>query len=65
MISRSTPHVRDGEPERGVPLAAGVLAPDGPNELGGPTSPWDPSGANELMYALMVSFSLPCKIQLT
>jgi hypothetical protein len=44
--------VRLGEPERGVPLAAGVFAPDGPNELGGPTSPCDPSGANELMYAL-------------
>jgi hypothetical protein len=27
-----------GEPERGV-AAAGVFAPDGPKELGGPTSP--------------------------
>jgi len=59
------PHVRDGEPERGVPLAAGVLAPDGPNELGGPTSPWDPSGANELMYALVVSSCSIPTIQLT
>jgi hypothetical protein len=27
-----------GDPERGV-AAAGVFAPDGPKELGGPTSP--------------------------
>jgi hypothetical protein len=35
--------------------AAGVFAPDGPNELGGPTSPCEPSGANEEMYALAIS----------
>jgi hypothetical protein len=28
-----------GDPERGVALVAGVFAPDGPKELGGPTSP--------------------------
>jgi len=41
-----------GEPERGVAAAAGVFAPDGPKEFGGPTSPCEPSGAKELMYAL-------------
>ena len=44
-----------GEPERGVALVAGVFAPDGPNELGGPTSPCEPSGVKEDMYALTVS----------
>jgi len=43
-----------GEPERGV-AAAGVFAPDGPNEFGGPTSPWEPSGVKEEMYALVIS----------
>ena len=36
--------------------AAGVFAPDGPKELGGPTSPCEPSGAKEEMYALAVSY---------
>lgn len=46
-----------GDPERGVALVAGVFAPDGPKELGGPTSPWDPCGVNEEMYALRVSWN--------
>jgi hypothetical protein len=46
-----------GDPERGVALVAGVFAPDGPKELGGPTSPWEPSGAKEDMYALRVSWN--------
>jgi hypothetical protein len=48
-------YVRVGDPDRGVPLAAGVFAPEGPKEAGGPTSPCEPSGPNELMYALFVS----------
>ena len=58
LVNKRMRYVRAGEPDLGVPLVLGVLAPDGPNEDGGPTSPAEPSGAKELMYALIVSFGV-------